>query len=76
MENLSDNIWLASRIKKALIYLEKNYPNSYNELNKYVNMYFIPILQGGLDINEEDKYFDLMDSILDELEQEYPQIFK
>jgi hypothetical protein len=41
-----------------------------------VKIYLIPILQGNLDINEEDEYFDIMDSVLDELEQEYPQIFK
>jgi hypothetical protein len=76
MENLSDYEWLASRVKKALTYLENNYPNSYDKLNEYVKMYLIPILHGDLDINEEDEYFDIMDSILDELEQEYPQIFK
>jgi hypothetical protein len=76
MEDLSDYKWLASRIKKALAYLENNYPNSYNKLNEYVKIYLIPILQGDLDLNEEDEYFDIMDSILDELEQEYPQIFK
>ena len=76
MEDLSDYKLLASRVKKALTYLEKNYPNSYDKLNEYVKTYLIPILHGDLDINEEDEYFDLMDSILDELEQEYPQIFK
>lgn len=76
MEDLSDYKWLASRVKKALTYLEKNYPNSYDKLNEYVKIYLIPILQGDLDINEEGEYFDIMDSILDELEQEYPQIFK
>jgi hypothetical protein len=76
MEDLSDYKWLASRVKKALTYLENNYPSSYDKLNEYVEIYLIPILQGDLDINEEDEYFDLMDSILDELEQEYPQIFK
>jgi hypothetical protein len=76
MENLSDYEWLASRVKKALTYLENNYPNSYNELNVYVKTYLVSILHGDLDVNEEDEYFDIMDSILDELEQEYPQIFK
>jgi hypothetical protein len=76
MDNFSDYEWLASRVKKALIYLEKYYPSSYNELNEYVKIYLIPILQGELDTNEEDEYFDVIDSILDKLEQEYPQIFK
>jgi hypothetical protein len=76
MEDLSDYKWLASRIKKALNYLEINYPNSYKSLNEYVEEYFIPILQGNMEIKEEDEYFDMMDSILDELEEEYPQIFK
>jgi hypothetical protein len=76
MENLSDYEWLASRVKKALSYLENNFPNSYGKLKEYVEIYFIPILKGEMNLDEEDEYFDMMDSILDELEKEYPQIFK
>ncbi len=76
MENLSDYEWLASRVKKALLYLENNFPNSYDKLKEYVEIYFIPILKGEMNLDEEDEYFDMMDSILDELEKEYPQIFK
>jgi hypothetical protein len=76
MENLSDYEWLASRDKKALLYLENNFPNSYDKLKEYVEIYFIPILKGEMNLDEEDEYFDMMDSILDELEKEYPQIFK
>jgi hypothetical protein len=76
MGNLSDYEWLASRVKKALSYLENNFPNSYDKLKEYVEIYFIPILKGEMNLDEEDEYFDMMDSILDELEKEYPQIFK
>ena len=76
MENLSDYEWLASRVKKALSYLENNFPNSYDKLKEYVEIYFIPILKGEMNLDEEDEYFGIMDSILDELEKEYPQIFK
>ena len=47
----------------------------YNILKEYVDAYFIPILNGNLDLNEEDEYFDLMDLILDEFEEQYPEIF-
>jgi thiol-disulfide isomerase/thioredoxin len=33
-------------------------------------------LKKNMGMNDEDEYCDKMDSILDELEEEYPQIFK
>lgn len=76
MEEKSDNKWLASRIKKSLLYLEKNNYNTYHVLQHYVETYFIPILKGELDQEQENIYFDMMDSILDDLEEIYPKIFK
>ncbi len=75
MEMESDYEWLASRIKKALSYLEKHSPQSREILQEYVDLYFIPILNGDLDTYDEDEYFDSMDSILDEFEEQYPEIF-
>jgi len=75
MEEESDYQWLASRVNQALNYLKEHSSESYDILKEYIDVYFIPILNGDLDLNEEDEYFDLMDSILDEFEEQYPEIF-
>jgi hypothetical protein len=75
METESDYVWLASRVKKTLLYLEQHSPQSHKILQEYVDMYFIPLLQGDLSIHDEDEYFDLMDIILDDFEEQYPEIF-
>jgi hypothetical protein len=71
-----------SRLERLEIYYFddewKNYilsDQQFEILKEYVDAYFIPILNGNLDLNEEDEYFDLMDIILDEFEEQYPEIF-
>ena len=76
MEEISDNKWLANRVTKALNYLKENNFPSYEILNQHIEKYFIPILKGSLPQDQEDIYFDNVDSFLDDLEADYPEMFK
>ena len=72
----NDYLWLASKVSKSLEFLNKTDPNLYNQFKKYIDEYFTPILEGKLSVDEEDQYFDIVDSLLDELNELYPEIFK
>jgi hypothetical protein len=75
MEN-NDYLWLASKVSKSLKFLYNKDQHLYNQFKKYIDEYFNPILEGKLSIDEEDQYFDIVDSLLDELNELYPEIFK
>lgn len=74
-EELSDLVWLGRRLDKVLTYLIKTQSNFKDPFLKYVDEYFIPIINGIKD-QEEDYYYEEMDSIVDELEDILSQTFE
>lgn len=75
-EEISDLVYLGRRLDRVLKYLIENKSELKNDFLEYVNMYFIPIIDGDITQEEEDYFFDEMDSAVDELEEIYSQTFE
>ena len=75
-KEISDLIWLGRRLDKVLNYLVKENSNLKDSFLNYVKIYFIPIIEGIENEEEENYYFEEMDSIVDELEQLLSQKFE
>ena len=75
-EEISDLVYLGRRLDRVLEYLLKTNSELKVDFLKYVEDYFIPIIEGNITQEEEDYFFDEMDSIVDELEEIYSNKFE
>jgi hypothetical protein len=75
-EEISDLAYLGRRLDKVLLYLIESKSDLKDSFLKYVDIYFIPIINGIKNQEEEDYFFEEMDSIVDELEELYSQTFE
>ena len=75
-EEISDLVYLGRRLDKVLKYLIDSKSELKDNFLKYVNVYFLPIINGNITQEEEDYFFDEMDSAVDELEEIYSQTFE
>jgi hypothetical protein len=75
-EEISDLIYLGRRLDKVLKYLTESSSEFKNAFLKYTNDYFIPIINGNITQEEEDYFFEEMDTVVDELEKILSQIFE
>jgi hypothetical protein len=73
---ISDLVWLGKRIDKVLAYLTKENSSLKEPFLEYIKEYFIPIVKGDGNQEDEDYYFEQMDNIIDELETLLSQIFE
>ena len=70
-EEDSDLMWLGKRIDYIREYIKDKEPDLEEQFKKFVDEYFIPIIQSDLSIEEEDYLFELVDSILEDFEEKY-----
>lgn len=75
-EEISDLVYLGRRLDRVLEYLIKTESQLADEFLKYTEIYFIPIINGNITQEEEDYFFDEMDTIVDELEEIYSKKFE
>jgi hypothetical protein len=75
-EEISDLIYLGRRLDKVLAYLIKEKSEFKDDFLKYVDIYFLPIIEGNINQEEEDYFFEEMDNAIDELEEIFSQIFE
>lgn len=75
-EEVSDLVYLGRRLDKALSYIKSNEPDLVKMFYSNVEIPFIDVLDGTLDIEQEDYLFDYLDGILDDLENTFNQIFE
>ena len=75
-EEISDLVYLGRRLDKVLKYLIDSKSELKDNFLKYVDVYFLPIINGNITQEEEDYFFDEMDSTVDELEEIYSQTFE
>jgi beta-galactosidase beta subunit len=73
-EEISDLVWLGKRIDKSLSFIIKEVPEMEQSFVNFINEYFIPLIEGKYNINEEDYFFEKMDEILDKLEEKFPEL--
>lgn len=75
-EEISDLVYLGRRLDKVLKYLTE-FNSEYKDIFlKYIDDYFIPIIEGNISEEEEDYFFEEIDIIVDELEEILHQIFE
>ena len=75
-EEISDLVYLGRRLDKVLEYLIKTDSKLKVDFLKYVENYFMPIIEGNITQEEEDYFFGEIDSIVDELEETYSEKFE
>jgi hypothetical protein len=75
-EEVSDLVYLGRRLDNALTYIKTNEPDLAKFFYNNVEIQFIDILDGNLDIEEEGYLFDYVDGILDDLENTFNKIFE
>ena len=75
-EEISDLIYLGRRLDKVLKYLIDSNSELKDNFLEYIDSYFLPIINGNITQEEEDYFFDEMDSTVDELEEIYSQTFE
>jgi hypothetical protein len=75
-EEISDLVYLGRRLDKVLAYLIKTDSSLKQSFLDYTNNYFIPIIDGNITQEEEDYFFDEMNSTVDELEEIHSQTFE
>jgi len=75
-EEVSDLVYLGKRLDNALLYIQSNEPDLVKMFYSNVEIPFIDVLDGTLDIEQEDYLFDYLDGILDDLENTFNQIFE
>ena len=75
-ENLSDLVYLGRRIDNALKYIKENESDLIELFYQIVEIPFIEILQGELDLEKEDYIFDYIDTLMDDLEEQFNTIFE
>lgn len=75
-EKTSDLIYLGRRIDNSLTYIKNNEPDLIKLFYNSIEIPFIDILDGYLDIEREDYIFDYIDGLLDDLENEFDEIFE
>jgi hypothetical protein len=75
-EEISDLVYLGKRLDKVLKYLIDSKLELKDNFLKYINDYFLPIINGNITQEEEDYFFEEMDGAVDELEEIYSQIFE
>ena len=75
-EEISDLVYLGRRLDKVLKHLIE-FNSEYKDIFlKYIDDYFIPIIEGNISEEEEDYFFEEIDIIVDELEEILHQIFE
>jgi hypothetical protein len=72
----SDLVWLGRRIDRVLLYLTKENSPLKEPFLEYIKEYFIPIIEGAENEEDENYYFEQMDITIDELEELLSQIFE
>jgi len=75
-EEISDLVYLGRRLDKVLKYLIDSKSELKDNFLKYIDDYFLPIINGNITQEEEDYFFEEMDGAVDELEEIYSQIFE
>jgi len=75
-EEISDLVYLGKRLDKVLKYLTESNSEFKDAFLKYVDDYFLPIINGNIIQEEEDYFFEEMDIVVDELEKMLSQIFE
>ena len=75
-EEISDLVYLGRRLDKVLKYLIEYKSEFKNTFLKYVDDYFIPIINDNITQEAEDYFFEEMDNAVDELEEIYSQMFE
>jgi hypothetical protein len=75
-EEISDLVYLGKRLDKVLKYLTESNSEFKDAFLKYVDDYFLPIINGNITQEEEDYFFEEMDIVVDELEKMLSQIFE
>ena len=74
-EEISDLVYLGRRLDKVLKYLTESNSEFKDAFLKYVDDYFLPIINSNI-TQEEDYFFEEMDIVVDELEKMLSQIFE
>jgi hypothetical protein len=75
-EEISDLVYLGRRLDKVLKYLTESNSEFKDAFLKYVDDYFLPIINSNITQEEEDYFFEEMDIVVDELEKMLSQIFE
>ena len=75
-EEISDLVYLGRRLDKVLKYLTESNSEFKDAFLKYVDDYFLPIINSNITQEEEDYFFEEMDTVVDELEKILSQIFE
>jgi hypothetical protein len=75
-EEVSDLVYLGRRLDNALTYIKTNEPDLIKMFYSNVEIPFIDILDGNLNIEREDYLFDYIDGLLDDLEETFGEIFE
>jgi len=75
-EEVSDLVYLGRRLDRVLDYLIKTESELKDRFLEYTNIYFLPIIDGNISEEEEDYFFEEMDSAVDELEEIFSQMFE
>ena len=75
-EEISDLVYLGRRLDKVLKYLTESNSEFKDAFLKYVDDYFLPIINSNITQEEEDYFFEEMDIVIDELEKMLSQIFE
>ena len=69
-------IKIKDKDNKVLKYLTESNSEFKDAFLKYVDDYFLPIINGNITQEEEDYFFEEMDIVVDELEKILSQIFE
>ena len=75
-EEISDLVYLGRRLDKVLKYLTESNSEFKDAFLKYVDDYFLPIINSNITQEEEYYFFEEMDIVIDELEKMLSQIFE
>lgn len=75
-EEVSDLVYLGRRLDRVLDYLIKTKSELKDRFLEYTDVYFLPIIDGNISEEEEDYFFEEMDSAVDELEEIFSQMFE
>ena len=75
-ENQSEFHYLGKRIDNALNFVKANEPNLIDWFNQNIEIPFLEITFGNLEIEQEDYIFDRLDILIDNLEEQFNTDFE
>jgi len=70
-EEISDLVWLGRRLDNTLFFINKEAPHLSGKFSIIISDLFVPLIDSNITEEEEDYFFEYIDSILDDLEREF-----